>query len=240
MKTGGFKFVVWISHLSHVPLHCKRQKVLTEEGHTLVAQEHLDSSWAHSSAVEIHVSILYLFIETSIPCQLLQYWEYLLEKKRKTKKPYIGGPSLCSPWCWDWSPITNPGPLRVLDSLSCSGLTLGEGRLDPLPPSWPWQLKGSFQMKFLGLKWTATRALPFSGDFIPQDTRRQNPHLSNMARSVNWKQQCLTFLCLCECEWPCDFLLSHMITHCRHTSERMPREVGGCGTWNPSLVVYKP
>lgn len=30
-KTDGFKFVVWIFHLSHVPLHCRRQKV-AEEG----------------------------------------------------------------------------------------------------------------------------------------------------------------------------------------------------------------
>ena len=51
---------------------------------TLTAREHSDVplQWQYRT----HISI-YLFIETPIPCQLPQYSEYVLEKKRKTKKP---------------------------------------------------------------------------------------------------------------------------------------------------------
>lgn len=170
-----------------MPLHCKRPKVLTEKGHA----DGTGAPWQLLSTFLCNVNAAYMpafFIYSDFSFLPTAPVLGVRTGKGKTKKLYIGGPSPCSPWCWDWSPNTNPGPLRVLDSLSCSGLTPGEGRLGPLPPYWPWQLKGSLQMKFLVLKWTATRAPPFSGDFIPQDTRRQNPHPSHMARSVNWKQ----------------------------------------------------
>jgi len=59
---------------------------------TLTAREHLDVSLQRQ--YRTHISVC-LFIETSVPCQLPQYSEYVLGQKTKTRRP-LHRLSLCT------------------------------------------------------------------------------------------------------------------------------------------------
>lgn len=168
----------------------------------------------------------YSSIKTSTPSQLPHY----SGKKRKTKKPFIASPSAHSLWCMGLKPQHKP---RTPKGAELSPLLMAHprrGQAQPLPPYWPWQLKGWLQMKFLSLKWTATWAPPFNGDLITPGCTHAKSSSDKYGQISEQEAMCPTFFWLCEYQWPCDFLLSHMITRCMHTSERMPRE--GCGLWH--------
>lgn len=223
---------LWFGYTSNNPFITHAFYIARDRGYwqrrdMLVARRHLDSLWEPrcSSAVAILHTCQPLFIYLS-RLQLPQY----SGKKRKTKKPFTGSPSARSRGCMGLKPQHKP---RTPKSAELSPPLMAHPRRRqalPLPPYWPWQLKGWLQMKFLSLKWTATWAPPFSGDLITPGCTQAKSSSDKYGQISELEATCPAFLWLCEYQWPCDFLLSHMITRCMHTCERMPRQ--GCGLWH--------
>lgn len=140
---------------------------------------------AHTSAF-IYLSRLQF--ADSCPSTLSTY----RKRKERKRNPYTGGPPVRSPCCMGLTPQHKP---RTPEG---AGLTPGEGRLSPLPPYWPWQLKGSLQMKFLGLKLTATQAVTFSVDLITPGRMQTKSSSDKHSQISQLEATCPTFLRLCE------------------------------------------
>lgn len=187
----------------------------------------------------LHVSILYFFI----------YWDNC-----------SGTGSMCREGKWKkdretihkWSlpmqhliilglkPQHKPRTRRVLNSLSCSGLTLRSGQARSPSTLLAMAIKRVISNEISCPKMNSHMGTTIQWGFHTPGYRQTKSSSVKYGQISELEATCLTFLWLCESEWPCDFLLSHMITHYRHTNERMPGEVCGCGTWNPLLVIYKP
>lgn len=203
-----------------------------------MAQGHLDSSWARSSAMSIlHTCQHYLFrLQFPANCSSTgsTYW------KRKDKETVHRWSLPMQPLMLGLKPQHKP---RTSEGTGFSQLLRAHPRRGQARP--PSTVLAVAIKRITPNEISCPKMNSHTGTTIQRGFHTPG-HTQAKSSSVTHGQiseleaMCLTFLWLCEDEWPCGFLLSHMITHCRHTCERMPREVCGCGTWNPSLAVYKP
>lgn len=159
-----------------------RRGTLWRYAGTLMAREHLDIplQWQYCT----HVSV-YLFVETSVPCQLPQYSEYVLEKKRMTKKPLHRRPLRMQPLMHGAE-----APTQTLDAGAGVSLLLRahprRGQARPSSTLLATAIKRFTPNEISQPKMNSHMGTAIHWGFNYPWT--QNPHLINMARSVNWKQ----------------------------------------------------